>query len=94
MIWFDRQNLPFFADQKLTQATIAGRSHQVFIDPDHDGADGKWTFIALLPDNLPARGELPLADPIDQLLKAGALRPEGLLPLLRSVAKSPREPVR
>ncbi|HVZ63969.1 MAG TPA: hypothetical protein VG936_05215 [Lacunisphaera sp.] len=76
MIWFDRRDMPFFPDKKTTRAVIAGRAHEVFIDPDHNDVDGQWVFIALLPENLPGRGELRLADYFDYLLKIGAVKAE------------------
>jgi hypothetical protein len=78
MIWFDHQNVPFFT-QGVTRAVIDGRPHQVFIDHAHDDADGKWVFIALLPENLPARGELNLTEYFRFLQSAGALQPEWFL---------------
>lgn len=75
MIWFDHQNVPFCAGRLLTRAVIAGRPHQVYIDRDHDAADGKWIYIAVLPENLPARGELDLTEYFAHLLSVGALQP-------------------
>ena len=79
MIWFDRQNLPFFAGQVTTRALIAGRQHQVFIDRAHAAADGKWIFIALLPEGLPNRGELNLTEYFAYLMADGTLKPEWFL---------------
>ncbi|HUL54886.1 MAG TPA: hypothetical protein VLT83_15900 [Opitutaceae bacterium] len=79
MIWFDHQHLPFFPDRRKIRATISGRAHEVFIDRDHAGADGRWVFIALLPENLPRRGELHLADYLAYLVRVGALEPEWFL---------------
>jgi hypothetical protein len=79
MIWFDRQNIPFFETKVRKQAVIGGRQHDVFIDMDHVGPEGKWIFIALLPDKLPTRGELNLNEYFDYALSEGALKPEWFL---------------
>jgi hypothetical protein len=79
MIWFDHKNMPFFESPGTKRAVIGGRPHQVFIDRDHVGPEGKWVFIALLPENLPARGELNLREYFDYLLSEGALKPEWFL---------------
>lgn len=79
MIWFDHQNMPFFNPALVTRAVIAGRPHRVFIDRNHDDADGKWIYIALLPDDLPARGELDLTEYFAWLLHDGALKPDWFL---------------
>jgi len=79
MIWFDHQNVPFFDPSRTTQAVIAGRPHRVFIERDHDAADGKWSFIALLPEALPARGELDLTAYFTYLQSVGALQSEWFL---------------
>jgi hypothetical protein len=79
MIWFDRRNMPFFESKTRKRAVIQGRRHEVFIDPDHVGPEGKWVFIALLPDDLPARGELNLNEYFDYALSEGALKPEWFL---------------
>ncbi len=75
MIWFDHQNMPFFNPAQVTRAVIAGRPHRVFIDRNHDDADGKWIYIALLPDDLPASGELNLREYFEYLRSAGVLQP-------------------
>jgi hypothetical protein len=41
--------------------------------------DGKWVFIALLPESLPAKGELKLRDYFDYALSVGALKPDWIL---------------
>ena len=79
MIWFDHQNVPFFDTKDVPRALIGGLQHQVFIDPKHAGADGKWVFIALLPEGLPPRGELDLTEYFKYLLSVGALKPEWFL---------------
>ena len=79
MIWFDHQNMPFFNPARVTRAVIAGRPHRVFIDHNHDDADGKWIYIALLPDDLPARGELDLTEYFTYLRSIGELKPEWFL---------------
>jgi hypothetical protein len=79
MIWFDRRNMPFFESQTRKRAVIGGRWHEVFIDRDHVGPEGKWIFIALLPDDLPAKGELNLREYFDYALSEGALKPEWFL---------------
>jgi len=79
MIWFDRQNMEFFTDKNKKKAVIGGRQHQVFIDPDHVGPEGKWVYIALLPDDLPRRGEVNLKEYFDYALAQGALQPEWFL---------------
>ena len=79
MIWFDRRNITFFESKTRTHAVIGGRRHEVVIDPDHVGPEGRWVFIALLPDDLPARGELNLREYFDFALSAGALKPEWFL---------------
>lgn len=79
MIWFDHRNMPFFESQGTKRAAIGGRPHLVFIDRDHVGPEGKWVFIALLPEDLPLRGELNLTDYFGYLLSEGALKPEWFL---------------
>ena len=79
MIWFDHHNIPFFKSTTLKRAVIGGRKHEVFIDPEHIGPEGKWVFIALLPENLPSRGELNLNEYFDYALSEGALKPEWFL---------------
>jgi hypothetical protein len=75
MIWFDHQNMPFFNPAQVTRAVIAGRPHQVFIDRKHAEADGQWIYIALLPDDMPARGELDLTEYFAHLRAIGVLQP-------------------
>lgn len=79
MIWFDHRNIPFFDSKLLKHAVIGGRGHQVFIDPEHVGPEGKWVFIALLPDDFPPRGELDLKEYFDYALSEGALKQEWFL---------------
>jgi hypothetical protein len=79
MIWFDHRNMPFFESKTLKQAVIGGRKHEVFIDTEHVGPEGKWVFIALLPKNLPSRGELNLNEYFVYALSVGALKPEWFL---------------
>jgi hypothetical protein len=79
MIWFDRRNMPFFESKILKRAVIQGVRHEAFIDPDHVGPEGKWVFIAMLPHNLPSRGELNLREYFDYCLSEGALKPEWFL---------------
>jgi hypothetical protein len=79
MIWFDRQNMAFFESGRTTAAVIGGRRHQVLINRNHVGPEGRWVFIALLPDNLPRQGELDLTAYFGYLLADGALKPEWFL---------------
>jgi hypothetical protein len=79
MIWFDHRNMPFFKSPSLKQVVIGGRRHEVFIDTNHVGPEGKWIFIALLPENLPPHGELNLNDYFLYALSEGALKPEWFL---------------
>ena len=79
MIWFDHQNLPFFDSPAVKRAVIDGRPHRVFIDRDHAGPEGKWVFIALLPEDQPRRGELNLTAYFDYLRSEGALQPDWFL---------------
>ncbi len=79
MIWFDHRNMPFFDSPGMKRAVIGGRTHLVFIDRNHVGPEGQWVFIALLPADLPRRGELNLTDYFDYLLAEGALKPEWFL---------------
>jgi len=79
MIWFDHQNMPFFESKAKKRAVIGGQPYQVFIEHDHVGSEGKWVFIALLPENLPARDELNLKEYFDYLISEGALKPEWFL---------------
>ncbi len=79
MIWFDQCNMPFFESKTLKQAVIGGRKHKVFIDMEHVGPEGKWVYIALLPENLPSGGELNLNEYFDYALSEGALKPEWFL---------------
>ena len=51
----------------------------MFIDYEHIGPEGKWIFIALLPENLPGIGELNLNEYFDYALSEGALKPEWFL---------------
>jgi hypothetical protein len=79
MIWFDHRNMPFFNSAALKQAVIGGRKHEVYIDTAHVGPEGKWVFIALLPENLPNRGELNLTEYFAYAVSEGALKPEWFL---------------
>jgi hypothetical protein len=79
MIWFDRRNMPFFESQDKKRVMIQGLWHDVFIDTNHTGPEGKWVFIAMLPEELPWRGELNLKAYFDYALSADALKPEWLL---------------
>lgn len=79
MIWFDRRNMPFFESKTLKKAVIGGRQHEVFINLNHTSGGEKWVFIALLPVELPARGELDLRTYLDYCLSEGALKPEWFL---------------
>jgi hypothetical protein len=79
MIWFDHSNIPFFESKTPKRAIIGGRQHEVFIDYEHIGPEGKWIFIALLPENLPGIGELNLNEYFDYALSEGALKPEWFL---------------
>jgi hypothetical protein len=79
MIWFDHQNMPFFETEILKSVTIGGLQHKLFIDTTHSGPEGKWVFIALLPDKFPANGELNLDEYIKYFLSEGILKPEWYL---------------
>jgi|WetSurMetagenome_2_1015567.scaffolds.fasta_scaffold32189_2 hypothetical protein len=79
MIWFDHRNMPFFESKTLKQAVIGGRRHQVFIDTAHVGPEGKWVFIAILPEYFLKRGDLNLNDYFNYALAEGALKPEWFL---------------
>jgi hypothetical protein len=79
MIWFDRRDMPFFEGEKKQRAVIGGRQHEVYINRNHVEPDSKWVFIALLPEDLPARGELNLKEYFDYALSAGALKPDWIL---------------
>jgi thioredoxin-related protein len=79
MIWFDHQNFPFFESEKLKQALIGGIKYEVFVDTAHIGPEGKWVFIALLPDNFPSKGKLNLKDYFDYFLSDGVLKSEWYL---------------
>ncbi len=79
MIWFDRQNMPFFESATLKEALIAGQAFKIYSDTTHVGPEGKWTFIALLPDHFPRKGEINLKEYIDYFLSEGILRPEWYL---------------
>jgi hypothetical protein len=79
MIWFDHRNMPFFESKTMKRAVIGGRRHVVFIDTEHVGPEGKWVFIALLPENFPTRGELNLNEYFNYALSEGALKPEWFL---------------
>jgi hypothetical protein len=79
MIWFDRQDFPFFENEKLKQAEIGENQYQVFIDTTHTGPEGKWAYIALLPEKFPLQGVLNFNDFFDYLLSEGALKPEWYL---------------
>jgi hypothetical protein len=76
MIWFDHQNIPFFESENLKQVTIGGLHHKVFVDTAHIGPEGKWVFIALLPNSFPLKGELNLKEYFDYFLSVDALKPE------------------
>ena len=79
MIWFDHRNMPFFESKTMKRAVIGGRRHEVFIDTKHVGPEGKWIFIALLPENIHNRGELNLNEYFNYALSEGALKPEWFL---------------
>ena len=79
MIWFDHQNFPFFESEKLKQAMIGGIKYEVFVNTAHIGPEGKWVFIALLPDNFPSKGKLNLKDYFDYFLSEGILKSEWYL---------------
>jgi hypothetical protein len=75
MIWFDHQNFPFFETEKLEQDSIGGLHYKVFADTAHVGPEGKWVFIALLPDHFPSKGELDLKAYFDYFICKGILKP-------------------
>ena len=79
MIWFDRQNIPFFESENLKQATIDGLQYKVFVDTAHVGPEGKWVFIALMADDFPSKGVLKLNEYFDYFLSIGILKPEWYL---------------
>jgi hypothetical protein len=79
MIWFDHQNFPFFDEEKLIQAIIDKNQYKIFIDTTHIGLEGKWVFIALLPEKFPSQGELNFNEYFDYLLSEGVLKPEWYL---------------
>ncbi len=78
MIWFEHKNIPFFKSQ-IRQAVIGGYKHEVFIDTNHVGPEGKWVFIAMLPQDLPAQGVLKLNEYFDYALSERALKLEWFL---------------
>jgi hypothetical protein len=79
MIWFDHQNFPFFESEKLKPVVIGGFKYELFVDTAHIGPEGKWVFIALLPDNFPLKGNLKLKDYFDYFLSDGILKSEWYL---------------
>lgn len=79
MIWFDHQNFPFFEPEKLKQATIDGLPYKVFVDTAHIGPEGKWVFIALLPDHFPSKGMLNLNEYFNYFISEGFLNREWFL---------------
>lgn len=79
MIWFDHQNIPFFESGKVKQAMIGGYQYKIYIDTTHIGPEGKWVFIALLPDNFSSKGELNLNEYFDYFVSEGALKQEWYL---------------
>jgi hypothetical protein len=79
MIWFDGQTMPFFPSHVRKKAVIGGRQHEVFINLDHIGPEGRWVFIALMPIDLPLNGKLNLKEYIDYALSERALKPEWYL---------------
>jgi hypothetical protein len=74
MIWLETVGVEFFPG-RTKRLEIGGQMHDAFIDPQHDGADGRWTFIALRPLTPVSRGSIAVHDYIDALIALGALRP-------------------
>jgi hypothetical protein len=79
MIWFISNNMKFNDAEKLKTAMIGGHHYKIYIDTTHVGPEGKWNFIALLPDNLPSKGEINFKDYFDYLLSEGVIKPEWYL---------------
>jgi hypothetical protein len=79
MIWFDHQNMPFFETEKLESNMIDGIQYKLYIDTTHIGPEGKWVFIALLPNQFPRSGVLNLTAYFNFFLLAGILKPEWYL---------------
>ncbi len=79
MIWLDSANTPFFPDKPHTQAVLDGYECALFIDPDYTEPGQKWVYIAILPKDLPKKGEIHLKTWFDHLLSIGALKPDWFL---------------
>ena len=79
MIWFDHQNFPFFENENLKNAEIDKIQYKIYIDTTYTGPEGKWNFIALLPDNFPSKGIVNFNEYFDYLLSVGALKPDWFL---------------
>jgi hypothetical protein len=79
MIWFDNSNMTFYESEKLKTAKISGHQYKIYIDTTHIGPEGKWNYIALLPDNLPTKGEINFKEYFDYFLSEGVLKPEWYL---------------
>jgi hypothetical protein len=79
MIWFDHQNFHFFESEKLTDAVIERIKYKIYVDTSHVGPEGKWVFIALLPERFPASGDLNLNEYFDYFLSTGALKKDWYL---------------
>ncbi len=80
MIWFNYNNLKFFDSEKLKTGMIDGHQYQIYVDTTHIGPEGKWNYIALLPDKLlPAKGEINFKEYFNYFLDEGILKPEWYL---------------
>jgi len=79
MIWLGSANTPFFPDKPHTTAVIDGRECELYIDVNHEEPGQKWAYIAILPKDLPLKGEIRLSAYLDHFLSSGALKPGSFL---------------
>jgi hypothetical protein len=75
MIWLCSANTPFFPDKPHTTAVIDGRECELFIDRNYEEPGQKRVYIAILPKDLPQKGEIHLSAYFEHLLSTGALKP-------------------
>jgi hypothetical protein len=79
MIWFTHENMPFFEHEHLKKAIIDGRNYEIYIDTTHTGPEGKWVYIALMPDTFPSQGRIKLDEYFHYFISMGILRPDWFL---------------
>jgi hypothetical protein len=79
MIWFKHENIPFVEQKNLKKTVIDRRNYEIYIDTAHIGPEGKWVYIALMPDTFPSQGKLKLEEYFNYFISIGILKPDWFL---------------